>query len=113
VNASASVLQVGDWVLVDGEDRGQSRGCAQLAGPGGGGGGGCLPTGDRFRACRGCPWSRGQSRDSAQPAGRAAEAEAAYRQAIASGHADEAPKAAVNLGILLRAQGRPEANQSE
>jgi Flp pilus assembly protein TadD len=32
-------------------------------------------------------------------------AKAAYRQAIASGHADAAPQAAVNLGLLLAEQG--------
>ncbi|HEX7613395.1 MAG TPA: tetratricopeptide repeat protein [Candidatus Limnocylindrales bacterium] len=45
--------------------------------------------------------------------GRPAEAEEAYRQAIASGHADQAPRAAVNLGVLLSEQGRPaEAEES-
>jgi tetratricopeptide (TPR) repeat protein len=41
-------------------------------------------------------------------AGDAVGAKAAYRQAIDSGHSDEAPKAAVNLGALLHDEGNAE-----
>ena len=55
------------------------------------------PTGRRGpRSTWGCCWrSRGMWRG----------AKAAYQQAIDSGHADAAPRAAVNLGMLLAEQG--------
>jgi Tfp pilus assembly protein PilF len=40
-----------------------------------------------------------------QAQGDAAGAQAAYLQAIGTGHPDQAPKAAVNLGLLRERQG--------
>jgi hypothetical protein len=41
-----------------------------------------------------------------------AGAKAAWQQAIASGHADVAPKAARNLEVLLKEQGDVDASSS-
>ena len=40
-----------------------------------------------------------------EPGGCGRARKAAYQQAIDSGHADAAPRAAVNLGLLLQEQG--------
>jgi predicted negative regulator of RcsB-dependent stress response len=66
-----------------------------------------LPTGDRLRPCRRGTDGSSLPREALAEQNDRAGARSAYQQAIDSGHADAAPKAAVYLGVLLAEQGDP------
>ena len=73
---------------------------------------GRLPAGHRLRARRRRPAGRVDLGGPAGGAGgRGTARRAAYQQAIDSGHADAAPRAAVNLGELLAEQGDVDGRQ--